>query len=128
MPIYAYNCRSCLREFSELKPFSEREQASKCPHCGSEQTKYTIVAPFVAAKYVGDTGPTQQAVGPPSVQGQEALSPHAVMNNVTLMNSGGAAIHVGPGQRVQAQNVRLINNKVGIINEGHYDGPDTIIQ
>lgn len=36
MPMYEYTCRSCGERFELLRAADERDQTSRCPHCGAE--------------------------------------------------------------------------------------------
>lgn len=48
MPTYVYHCRDCDSRFDAMRRMSERANAPRCPHCGSEHTELAIAAPFVA--------------------------------------------------------------------------------
>ena len=54
--------------------------------------------------------------------------PTAILDGLQVWNAGGAGIVIGSNARVQSKGLKLINNRVGIINAGEFDGPDTIIK
>lgn len=40
----------------------------------------------------------------------------------------GVGLKVGPGTYVNSRGFRAIGNRIGVKNEGVFDGPDTIIE
>jgi putative FmdB family regulatory protein len=48
MPIYAYKCPSCGKEFEKLVSLSRRDEGVECPDCGQAEVRRSV-ASFAAA-------------------------------------------------------------------------------
>lgn len=46
MPLYRYICTECNLEFEELKKYEQRDDKTKCPDCGSVESKRVIPVSF----------------------------------------------------------------------------------
>ena len=44
MPLYAYVCKDCGREFEEFVRFSQSDVKPQCPICGSDETQKRITS------------------------------------------------------------------------------------
>ena len=53
MPIFEYQCKSCLREFEELV-FGD--ELPTCPHCHSANTEKLLSRPCACRREGGDSG------------------------------------------------------------------------
>lgn len=53
MPMYEYQCKSCLREFEELV-FGD--ESPICPHCHSANTEKLVSRPCACRREGGDFG------------------------------------------------------------------------
>ncbi|HJA09344.1 MAG TPA: zinc ribbon domain-containing protein [Candidatus Mailhella merdigallinarum] len=53
MPMFEYQCKSCLREFEELV-FGD--ELPTCPHCHSANTEKLLSRPCACRREGGDSG------------------------------------------------------------------------
>ena len=54
MPIYEYRCKSCERSFETLRSFSQKDEPTNCPSCGTT-TKMRLLS-LTAAISHGEGG------------------------------------------------------------------------
>lgn len=60
MPIYAFHCAQCDKEFSLRRKFAEMDDPAPCPECGSAETKRQI-----SVFYATNTGSSTAAASSP---------------------------------------------------------------
>jgi len=39
MPLYEYRCKKCGASFDRLRPLSQADRETRCPHCDSQETE-----------------------------------------------------------------------------------------
>ena len=66
MPIYEYLCKHCQERTSILVRSFSAPAATRCEHCGSEDTERALSAPAVRM------GPLNEEKGKPSEEAQKA--------------------------------------------------------
>ncbi len=50
MPNYEFDCGECEQAFHIILKVDDRDEAQKCPHCGTEKTKRNLGS-FTTANY-----------------------------------------------------------------------------
>jgi len=129
MPIYEFRCPACGHSFEELL---RAGQIPACPACGHRKTNQKVSlfatprSPIPAISELGGASAASPA------QGSRASAGFAMEGSATLINcsahGGKVGVKIGKGARVQSRGLRVSGARVGIENEGSFDGPDTIIK
>ena len=120
MPNYEYDCLACGQRATALRPIAERDQPYTCSKCGGIATRNVV--PSSAAALIhsgphsgsrsGETADTNEArPGASSARGPGGI----IMNNVTLENAGGAAIHLENAPHLTLTNAKFKNNRQDIV-------------
>lgn len=91
---------------------------AKCPRCQAAARR--IYGPFGVLRKGGG----EPRADPPTVTEKETPANTAQLINVTTENCG-TGLYIGPGASVKAQGYVSRKDKRGIVNEGHFDGPDS---
>ena len=57
MPLYEYTCGTCLNRFEKLRSFSQMDDPTPCPDCGSESRRQLSVFMSFSTDANGQTTP-----------------------------------------------------------------------
>jgi putative FmdB family regulatory protein len=61
MPLYEYTCGTCLNRFEKLRSFSQMDDPTPCPDCGSESRRQLSVFMSFSTDASGQTTPAAEA-------------------------------------------------------------------
>ncbi|HBR27294.1 MAG TPA: hypothetical protein DD732_09725 [Rhizobiales bacterium] len=116
MPIYEFRCPTCEYEYDELADYGTLVPCSRC----GEKKPHLKISLFKIA--------SRPAVVPEPATAEADSHPGAVTFVNCTLRGREVGMRIGKGRRVRSRGLRVRGGKAGIVNEGSFDGPDTIFE